>query len=49
MFRGGGARTISYVGAYKAMLEMYPMFHKRLRGIVAASTGAFISLSIVTG
>jgi uncharacterized membrane protein len=48
MFRGGGARSLPYVGAYKAMLAHYPLFHQKLRGIIGASVGSFISLAMVT-
>ena len=49
MLRGGSAKSSTYLGAYRAILDIFPSFSKKLRSIISSSTSSLIGLAIAAG
>jgi predicted acylesterase/phospholipase RssA len=46
-FRGGGAKGVAYIGAYKAIKDLYP--NAFIRSIIGSSAGGMIALAVSAG
>ena len=45
-FQGGGAKSVSYVGVYKALKELHP--HTPITSLIGSSAGGLLALAIGT-
>jgi hypothetical protein len=46
-FQGGGAKGVAYIGAYKAIKDLYPK--ATIRSIIGSSAGGMIALAVSAG
>lgn len=46
-FQGGGAKGVAYIGALKAVRDLYPS--AKIRSIIGSSAGGMIALAVSAG
>jgi predicted acylesterase/phospholipase RssA len=46
-FQGGGAKGVAYLGAFKALKDLFP--ETRIRSFIGASAGGLLAMAVSAG